>query len=339
MFETKPQVADEQDGPPSFISIDAAREALRWPEVIAKLRDVYSVPFEPLASPTRTVARAGKSWVRTLTAVPPHCRFMGAKIFGVGPKFRVNYVIVLIEQETGLLRAIVDGALITTFRTAGTSAVAVDRILPSRAISLGLIGSGDEARSHLDAIATIRPLSGVRIYSPSPPNRQRLADYCSNTLGIAAQAVDSADSAVRGAELVVAAARSRDETPILSASSLDECKMVVSIGSTMPEQREIDVSVVEACDLIICDMVDEVVHETGDMLAATAAGIRFEPKMVSLNEVISGSADARIRAARLPMFKSVGAGLQDVAVAEMVFERAVADKSACNLPMNLYVKQ
>jgi ornithine cyclodeaminase/alanine dehydrogenase-like protein (mu-crystallin family) len=215
----------------------------------------------------------------------------------------------------------------------------VDRIMPRRPIRLGLIGSGDEARSHLEAIAAIRTLSSVRIFSPNPANRQRLARHCVDSMGITATAVDSAQSAVDGAELVVAAARSRGEKPILSGSWLTACSMVVSIGSTMPEQREIDVSVLEACDLVICDTVDEVVNETGDMIAAAAAGITFKHKMVSLNEVISGAADARVASARLPMFKSVGAGLQDVAVAEMVFERAVANQSARTLPMRLYIKK
>jgi ornithine cyclodeaminase/alanine dehydrogenase len=339
MFQSQAGADPVRSEAPCFVSIEAARQVLRWPEVIAKLSDVYTAPFEPMASPVRTMARANGSWVRTLTAVPPRCRFMGAKIFGVGPKFQVNYLIVLIEQESGLVRAIVDGALITAFRTAGTSAVAVNRILAQRPIRLGLIGSGDEARSHLDAIAATRTLSSVKIFSPSPVNRQRLADYCTGVLGVSATAVDSAEAAVRGAELVVAAARSHGEKPILLAPWLDNCAMVVSIGSTMQEQREVDVSVIDACDLIICDMVDEVAQETGDMIAAAAAGIEFGHKLVSLNDVMNGGVDARLASARLPMFKSVGAGVQDIAIAELVYERAMINKTACSLPMQFFIKQ
>ena len=97
---------------------------------------------------------------------------------------------------------------------------------------------------------------------------------------------------------------------------------------------------VEACDLIICDMVEEVVHETGDMIAARQAGVAFEPKVMSLNELLSSpSANERLRAARLPMFKSVGAAIQDVVVAELAFEKAVAAGLARPLGAEFLMKQ
>ena len=85
--------------------------------------------------------------------------------------------------------------------------------------------------------------------------------------------------------------------------------MVVSIGSTLAEQREIDTSVVEVCDLIVCDAVDEVVNETGDMIAATQAGIAFADKLVPLNDLMSGLCNSRLQSIRLPMFKSVGSAI------------------------------
>ncbi|MFP3373902.1 ornithine cyclodeaminase family protein, partial [Pseudomonas sp. SIMBA_068] len=85
------------------------------------------------------------------------------------------------------------------------------------------------------------------------------------------------------------AARSRGEEPILFAEWLKPGATVVSIGSTIPEQREIDVSVVERSDIIICDTLEEVLEETGDMLAAKAAGIEFHNKAFSLADLMSGA--------------------------------------------------
>jgi ornithine cyclodeaminase/alanine dehydrogenase-like protein (mu-crystallin family) len=114
--------------------------------------------------------------------------------------------------------------------------------------------------------------------------------------------------------------------------------VVVSIGSTLPEQREIDSSVVATCDLIVCDVVDEVVAETGDMLAAVRDGVEFKNKIVSLNHLLSRAAADRAAKASIPLFKSVGSALQDLAVAELVFDKACSQGLATLLPMPFSTK-
>jgi ornithine cyclodeaminase/alanine dehydrogenase-like protein (mu-crystallin family) len=178
---------------------------------------------------------------------------------------------------------------------------------------------------HTRAIAAVRPVRELRVYSPSDKNRKSFATVISEELGVLCTPVDSPEQAVIGADIVVAAARSHDETPILLGRWLRESQMVVSIGSTLPDQREIDEEVVGVCDLIVCDMPEEVAEQTGDMIAATAAGISFEHKLVSLNDLMSdAAAHERAMAARLPMYKSVGAAIQDIVVAEFAVERALA---------------
>lgn len=146
-------------------------------------------------------------------------------------------------------------------------------------------------------------------------------------------------AAVDGASIVIAAARSSDESPILLGSWLRPDAVVVSIGSTLPEQREIDVSVVEVCDLIVCDAVEEVCHETGDMIAAKAAGIAFEHKLAPLTALVSGKLDrARLSNGRR-MFKSVGTALQDIVVAGIAFDRARELRQDLPLPADFYLKR
>jgi alanine dehydrogenase len=325
---------------PCFVSAETIRGVLTWPDVIGRLRAAYSIPHGPMASPPRVVARGSDgTWLRALAAVPPDSRFMGAKIFGFGRRRSVSYLIALFEQETGALAALVDANLVTAFRTAATSAVAVDRIAAQHAIALGVLGSGLEAEMHTRAIAAVRPLREMRVYSPTVCNREAFATRLAKDLGVDCKPVDRAEAAVRDADLVVAAARSHDESPILRGQWLREGQMVVSIGSTLPDQREIDEQVVDAADLIICDMPEEVIEETGDMIAATAAGVKFEDKIISLNDLMTGKENgARVNSARLPMFKSVGAAIQDVVVAELAFERAMGDGSTQALPIGFMMK-
>ena len=323
---------------PLFVSAEASRQVLAFADVIAALRSAYSVPHGPQVSPPRVVARGQGNWLRALAASPPGSRYMGAKIFGAGRAKSVSYLIALFEQETGALAALVDAHFVTAYRTAGTSAVAVDAIAPAGPAVLGVLGSGLEARMHARAIAGIRPIDAMRIYSPTPANREALAADLGRELSVRCEPVASAERAVDGATIVVAAARSRDETPILRGRWLRDGMLVVSIGSTLPEQREIDADVVAACDLIVCDAPEEVAEETGDMLAAKAAGVAFEHKIASLNELMTGSVTERLALARRPMFKSVGAAIQDIVVAELVVGKAVAAGLAQATPLGFLMK-
>jgi ornithine cyclodeaminase/alanine dehydrogenase len=114
---------------------------------------------------------------------------------------------------------------------------------------------------------------------------------------------------------------------------------VVSIGSTIPQQREIDASVVERSDLIICDSLEEVLTETGDMMAAQAAGMSFHDKSFSLNDLVSGACDERVSTAGIRMFKSVGGGLQDIVVAELLVRKALEAGLATPLPIQFESKR
>ena len=323
---------------PLFVSSEAARQVLVWDEMVAQLRAAYSVPVDDRASPPRTVARGDRAWLRTLTAVPPTTRYMGAKVFGMSRNRHVGYMIALMDRENGGFAGLLDAYYVTSFRTGATSAVAVDRMAAPGPKTVAVIGSGSEANSHVRALAAVRPIAGLRVFSPTAANREAFVARMQAELGIPGVAVASAEAAVDGADIVVACARSRDESPTLYGRWLKPGMMVVSIGSTLPEQREIDASVVEACDLIVCDAVEEVVEETGDMIAAKAAGIAFDHKLAGLNDVMLGQFDDRVKTARLPMFKSVGSALQDIVIAELAFQRALAAGLATTLPIEFRIR-
>jgi ornithine cyclodeaminase/alanine dehydrogenase len=323
---------------PHFVSGEAIERVMSWEEIIARLRQTYSSPHTDAINPPRTIARDTGLWLRTLTAVPPGARYMGAKLFGSGRRRTLEYVIVLIEQDTGEIAGFLDANLITAYRTAATSAVAVDLLANPDAGVLGLLGSGAEAQSHVRALARVRRLKKVKVFSPSPERREAFAERFTAELAVECRAVKSAQEAVADADIVVAAARSHNEEPILFGDWLRRGTLVVSIGSTLPEQREIDSSVVERCDLVVCDVVDEVINETGDMRAAARDGVAFESKVVSLNHLLSRDGADRVSIATMPLFKSVGSALQDLAVAELVFDKAVSQGLSTQLPMAFLTK-
>ncbi len=322
--------------PPFFVSSEVVSRVFSWPEAIQAIATAYAAEPAPAATPPRTVAHDAGAWLRSLPALPSCGRYFGAKLMAMAPSAPnpgVEYVIVLWDRETSRIAAFVDGHEVTAFRTAATSAAALDRLAAAGTLRLGVLGSGLEATQHVRAFAAVRPIERLSVFSPTLERREAFADAAAADLGCAAVAVDAAEAAVADASVVLAAARSRGEVPILYGQWLDPTATVVSIGSTVPFQREIDVSVVDACDLIVCDTVDEVVEQTGDMLEAARAGLAFAERTFSLHELLSGKLDERLPSTRRRLFKSVGGGLQDVVVAEVIVRRALEAGLTVPLPI------
>jgi len=326
---------------PVFVSAASVAKTLDWPAIVAHLQAVYAAPSSPEARPPRLVTRGDGARLRTLTAALPSGRLLGAKLMASSRAKRTAYLIALFDQQEGGIVALMDGNAITACRTAATSAAALDCLLPpDRAqLRLGILGSGMEARAHLLAVAAVRKSSEVLVFSPSPENRAAFADEFAQRLGVPCRAAPSPAAVVAGCDLLVAAARSRDETPIFRGAELRDGMIVVSIGSTLPEQREIDPETIARCDLIVADEPEEVARQTGDFIAARRAGIAFDGKLAALSELVMGKLKDRLAASRLTMFKSVGAGIQDIAVAEFVLDRALAMRLATELPLELAIKR
>src|SRR5690348_47607 len=147
---------------------------------------------------------------------------------------------------------------------------------------------------------------------------------CRRRAGVDVTPVAAAPEATGDADVVACAARSRDESPVLRGEWLNPGTTVVSIGSTLPEQREVDVSVLRRADLIVADVPGEVAHDTGDMIAAAAAGIDVTSRLVSLSDLIAGRVPGRrgAGAAGVAVYKSGGSALQDVVVAGQLLATA-----------------
>jgi len=317
-----------------FLTDADVQAVFDWPSAIAELRRAYAAPNKPTMFPPRAMARGDGLWLRTMSGVNPYDGLMGAKHIAVSLRnHRASYLIPLFDQQTVELVALVDGASITGFRTAATSAVAADLLAPARPLAVGVIGSGFEAQMHLRALAAVRQITAARVFSPNPASRERFVAELAD-LGAPIAPADDGRAAVSEADLVICAARSRDETPTLMGEWLDDSTIVISIGSTLPEQREIDASVVARAGMIVADMVEEVANDTGDMIAARQAGIDFETRLISLAAAIADP--TRIpKSVGVRLYKSVGAALQDLTIAGMCVARARKTKRGTTLPVSI----
>ena len=311
------------------------RSVFEWKPAIAALRAAYGGDAEPGRFPSRVLARGGAGLLRTLSGVPA-AGPMGTKTIAgsLGETRMFSYLVVLFDPATAELTALLDGNSITGYRTAATSALAADLLCPAGDLDVAVIGSGFEARKHVEALAAVRTLSSVRVFSPRPESRERFASDVAHA-ALSVEAAASPEEAVAGAALVVCAARSYNETPTLAGGWLQPGVTVVSIGSTLREQREVDVETIRRADVIVADMVEEVLHDSGDLLAAAAEGIDISARVSSLADVVAGRAPGRNHADQIALYKSVGSAVQDLAVAAMCVEAAKAAGIGVPFPIHI----
>src|SRR3954453_21894495 len=253
---------------PLFLTDEDVEKLADWPTAIAAIRAAYAGPAEHSRTPGRIFAQTEDEWMRILPSIPSSGRLFGAKsIVGSSANgLRVSYLISLFDKTTAELVALVDGNRVTALRTAATTVVGAALITPKRPLTVGVIGSGFEARSHLMALSHELAFRRIRIFSPTRGNRESLAAHVSAT-GLSARAVASARVAADGADLVLCAARSRDESPTLRSEWVHDDAAVISIGSTTPAQRELDEGLIARAVVIVVDSFEEVVHGSGDMIA------------------------------------------------------------------------
>ncbi|MEV0171473.1 ornithine cyclodeaminase family protein [Streptomyces sp. NPDC050803] len=227
----------------------------------------------------------------------------------------VHAVVTALDPVTGRLAAVMDGTALTTLRTAAGSAVAVDALATPDSADLALIGSGTQALAHARAFARVRDLKSVRLWSPTPANRERAAETLAAELGLAVEAADSAEAAVTGAHIVAACTLST--TPVVHGQWLAPGCTVVSVGSFEPTRREVDAEVVQRA-LVVVDDPETAAHHAGPIMAA-----RLEPAdLVPLGGVLTGTHTGRTAPDDIVYYNSVGLGIQDAAAAWAVIDAA-----------------
>jgi ornithine cyclodeaminase len=230
--------------------------------------------------------------------------------------------IVVLDHDTGGLVALMDGRYITEARTAAVSAVSVKLLARSDAKSLALIGSGVQARSHLEAIRHVRTLSEVRVWSPTAKHRDAFAAEMSDATGLPVRAAPSAEDAARGADIVVLATASL--TPVVDDEAIGRGAHLCGVGACRPDQREMPTAVVARSRFFV-DSRAGALKESGDILLPIREGAVADSHIAGeLGELALGRVAGRQAESDVTIFKSLGMAVEDVVTARLVVERAKA---------------
>jgi len=225
--------------------------------------------------------------------------------------------IVLLDPETGALRALVDGRYITEARTAAVSAVSSRHLARPTAASLAIIGSGVQARSHLDALSRVHRLRQITVWSPDKAHRDRFVAEANDSR---LKAVDHAGEAVVGADVIVLVTAS--PTPVIESGWVKPGAHVISVGAFRPTMREMDPALVARARLFVDSRAAALV-EAGDVVMGIAEG-RFSAEHIvaEIGEVVNG-AEGRRSDTEVTIFKSLGMAVEDVTAADLAYRRAV----------------
>lgn len=246
---------------------------------------------------------------------------MGVKVMTLVRGVGNRYLILLYDQRSGELLATLDADEVTRLRTAATTAVAGERLVPERPTRLGMLGSGFEADGHLRVLARLWPLEQVVVFSPSAERCAAFARRMSTELGLDVRAVASAPAAVGNVPVSVLVTKATE--PVVRGTWFPTGAVVLSIGSTRPDLLELDRGTLARAGTLLVDDRGQVMLESGDVIDGLAAGVITEDRMVSLAEAAADPTRVGTSGDRdVLVFKSAGTAVQDLALSRALVEAA-----------------
>jgi ornithine cyclodeaminase/alanine dehydrogenase-like protein (mu-crystallin family) len=232
-----------------------------------------------------------------------------------------NAVIALFSSETGEPLALLDGRYITEVRTAAVSAVASRALARPQPSTVAILGTGVQARAHVEAMSTLESVKSIRIWGRDSAKAAEIAAHAVER-GISAMGVTTIEEACRGADIVCTVTSSAE--PILDARHIAPGTHINAVGACTPRARELAAELVGNAR-IVCDSRDGAMAEAGDILLAIRDGaLPPEPDIDLLGDVLAGKATGRRSAGEITLFESLGVAIEDIACAAMVYERAKA---------------
>lgn len=284
-----------------------AENPLRWPMVLPEGRGVLGLMPGSMERPSA----------------------LGLKIVSIFPaNHGTAYdshqgVVILFDPDHGFPTAILDASEITAIRTAAVSGLATRLLARDDASDLAILGSGVQARTHLEAMREVRDVRRVRVWSPTRENRQVFAESESRRHDIPVEPVDSPREAVQGAGLICTVTAARE--PVLEGEWLAPGAHINAVGSSVASARELDTRAVAAASLFV-DRRESTLAEAGDFLIPKQEGaIGDDHIRGELGEILLGRIQGRRSPEEVTLFKSLGLAVEDLQAAHFIARQARAE--------------
>jgi alanine dehydrogenase len=302
-----------------YLTEDDVRRFLPMRECIGLMRTA----FEQLGAGTalnhprrRLVIRSTHAALNYMTG--GNNQYFGAKVYSTHAKHGAFFSFLLYRSEDARPLAFFEGNYLGQIRTGAATGLATSLLARKDSKAAAIIGSGFQARTQLEAVAAVMPLESVRVWSRTAEKRNAFAAECATGLGLKVEAVETAEQAVRGADIITTATNAGE--PVISSEWVSPGAHVNAVGSNLAKRREIPTELVQRAGLIAVDSLEQARMESGDLLL----GLQEDQwaRVIELQEVVAGRA-GRSGEQEITLFKSNGLALEDVVAAGYVYERAV----------------
>lgn len=298
-----------------LLTMDAALEAVENALRKLALDEAQNVP--------RTRVQTDHAMLHVLSASIKTMGYLGYKAYITG-RGRAQFHVALFDGRSATLLALIQADYLGQVRTGAASGVATQYMARPDASEVGLFGSGKQAATQLQAVCAVRKVRRVQVYSPNEEHRRAFATRMSEVCHTEVEPVPRPEMAAEDKDIVITATNSRE--PFLNGHWIAEGTHLNVVGSNFLGKAELDAVAVRRCNSIVVDSKDQARIEAGDFVQALEEGSIHWAGIHELGQVIVGRFTGRAHPQDVTLFKSLGIGVEDVAVAAAVYETAKAAK-------------
>ncbi|MCH2499051.1 MAG: ornithine cyclodeaminase family protein [Dehalococcoidia bacterium] len=250
-----------------------------------------------------------------------HQGLLGVKTYTV-VKGAYSFQVSLYDANTGELLLYTQANRLGQLRTGATTGVAVKHLANPEDATVGIIGTGGQAPTQLEALSKVRGIKKIKAYSRTQERREEFARRMTDTMGVEVSAVTSNEDAVRDCDIVLCIAATMD--PVVEADWLKDGSTLIGAGPTTWRAREVDEAVITRAGKLIVDSTEQAAIEAGDLCSAVDKGIIQWSKVHELRHVVSGAVTGRDSNDQVVYAKIMGTGVADVAAAKLAYDSAKA---------------
>jgi alanine dehydrogenase len=285
---------------------------------------------EVILHPRRRLRLPNNGLLHYMAAADPAGGYSGMKLYTVAQGV-ARFVIPLFSLKTGEMAALIEADALGQIRTGAATGVATKYLANANARTAGIIGTGYQARTQIEAVAAVRKLERVRAFGHDSGRRAKFCSEMSARIGVTVEPVNSGEDAVRGADIIITATPATKV--VLEGAWLAPGVHINAMGANWAQKRELDAAAVNRADILAVDSVEQAKMEAGDLIHAFGDAAQRWETVRELSSIIAGKTPGRTSTDQITLFKSIGIASWDLAAAVRVYEIAVARGLGQHIPV------
>jgi len=280
--------------------------------------------------PRRRLHVPGKGYLHYMAAADATTGYMGQKVY-TSSRGSLRFLIPLFHADSGDLLALIEADYVGQMRTGAASGVATRLMARPDARHVGIIGTGLQAYTQLEAMSLVRKIESIRAFSRDAARRESFAKEMTARLNVPVKAVASAEEAVRDADIVITSTTAT--IPVVDGRWLAPGTHINAIGANFPQKRELDETAVRRADIVTADSREQSQQEAGDLIHVFGNHAAQWNRVHELADIVSGKIPGRTDPSQITLFKSSGIAIEDIVVAGRIYELARERKIGTEIAM------